>query len=82
MMMQETGEKVYAMEFKLRGQQITLVSIHDIRSELEEKEMEAWQNLIRTLTHEIMNSITPIASLAATAFSSRTAFTPTCPLFT
>ena len=57
---------VYAIEFKLRGQQITLVSIHDIRSELEEKEMEAWQNLIRVLTHEIMNSITPISSLAST----------------
>jgi signal transduction histidine kinase len=34
---------------------------------LEEKELEAWQNLIRVLTHEIMNSITPIASLASTA---------------
>src|SRR5690606_9391235 len=35
------------------------------QSELEEKEMEAWQNLIRVLTHEIMNSVTPISSLAA-----------------
>jgi two-component system, NtrC family, nitrogen regulation sensor histidine kinase NtrY len=45
----------------------TLVSLYDIQSELEEKEMEAWQNLIRVLTHEIMNSITPISSLAQTA---------------
>jgi signal transduction histidine kinase len=57
---------VYAAEFKLREQKLTLVSIQNIQSELEEKEMEAWQNLIRVLTHEIMNSVTPIASLTAT----------------
>ena len=58
---------LYATEFKLRGETITLVSIQNIQTELEEKEMEAWQNLIRVLTHEIMNSITPITSLASTA---------------
>lgn len=58
---------VYATEFKLRGQKFTLVSLQDIQSELEEKEMESWQNLIRVLTHEIMNSVTPISSLASTA---------------
>jgi nitrogen fixation/metabolism regulation signal transduction histidine kinase len=57
---------VYATEFKLREQMFTLVSVQNIQSELEEKEMEAWQNLIRVLTHEIMNSVTPIASLAST----------------
>lgn len=57
---------IYATEFKLRGKAITLVSIQNIQSELEEKEMEAWQKLIRVLTHEIMNSVTPIASLAST----------------
>lgn len=51
----------------LRGDQLTLVSIQDIHAELEEKEMDSWQKLIRVLTHEIMNSITPIGSLAATA---------------
>ncbi len=56
-----------ASEFKLHGQTFTLVSIQDIRSELEEKEVDAWQKLIRILTHEIMNSMTPISSLAATA---------------
>jgi len=60
---------IYATEFKLRGQRFTLVSIQNIQSELEEKEMEAWQNLIRVLTHEIMNSVTPIASLASTVNS-------------
>lgn len=58
---------IFATQFKLRGQKYTLVSLQNIHSELEEKEMEAWQNLIRVLTHEIMNSVTPIASLASTA---------------
>jgi two-component system nitrogen regulation sensor histidine kinase NtrY len=56
-----------ASEFKLRARTFTLVSVQDIRGELEEKEVEAWQKLIRVLTHEIMNSMTPISSLAATA---------------
>ena len=57
---------IYATEFKLREQIFTLVSLQNIQSELEEKEMEAWQNLVRVLTHEIMNSVTPISSLAGT----------------
>jgi len=57
---------IFATELKLREQRFTLVSLQNIQSELEEKEMEAWQNLIRVLTHEIMNSVTPIASLAST----------------
>lgn len=56
-----------ATGFKLQGETYTLVSIQNLHQELEEKEMEAWQKLIRVLTHEIMNSITPIASLAETA---------------
>lgn len=57
---------ISAIEFKLRDKRYTLVSLQNIQSELEEKEMEAWQQLIRVLTHEIMNSITPISSLAST----------------
>ena len=57
---------LYSRDFKLRDQKLTLVSIQNIQSELEEKEIESWQKLIRVLTHEIMNSITPIASLAST----------------
>lgn len=57
---------VSATEFRMRDQNMTLVSLQNIQSELEEKELEAWQNLIRVLTHEIMNSVTPIASLAST----------------
>ena len=56
-------------EFKLRGQLYKLISLQNIQVELEEKEAEAWQSLTRVLTHEIMNSLTPIASLAATASS-------------
>lgn len=55
---------IYAIELTLRGDTVKLVSLQNIQSELEEKEMEAWQNLVRVLTHEIMNSVTPISSLA------------------
>ena len=57
---------IYATEFKMRGEQYKLVSLQNIHYELEEKEMESWQKLTRVLTHEIMNSITPISSLAST----------------
>ena len=55
---------LYAIELTLRGEVMKLISMSNIQSELEEKEMEAWQNLVRVLTHEIMNSVTPISSLA------------------
>ncbi len=55
---------IYAIELTLRGESLKLISLQNIQSELEEKEMEAWQNLVRVLTHEIMNSVTPISSLA------------------
>ncbi|MFQ5674895.1 MAG: PAS domain-containing sensor histidine kinase, partial [bacterium] len=57
---------ISATEFRMRDQNFKLVSFQNIQSELEEKELEAWQQLIRVLTHEIMNSVTPIASLAST----------------
>ncbi len=57
---------IHAAEFRLKDHQYTLVSLQDIQGELQEKEMEAWQTLIRVLTHEIMNSMTPITSMAAT----------------
>lgn len=53
-------------EFKLRQNSFTLVSIQDIKGELDENEMTAWQKLIRVLTHEIMNSVAPITSLSGT----------------
>ncbi len=57
---------VYATEFKVKGKLIILATINNIQNVLEEQETEAWQKLIRVLTHEIMNSITPIASLSST----------------
>ncbi len=53
-------------EIQMRGRKIRLVAIHNIRSELQIKELEAWQNLTKVLRHEIMNSVTPIVSLAET----------------
>jgi two-component system, NtrC family, nitrogen regulation sensor histidine kinase NtrY len=53
-------------EFRMRSTDFVLVSVQDISSELDEKEIESWQKLIRVLTHEITNSITPITSLAST----------------
>lgn len=60
-------EKPFSIQvsrFKLEQQLFILVSVHDIRAELDEKELESWQKLIRVLTHEIMNSVTPIVSLS------------------
>ncbi|MAU14636.1 MAG: histidine kinase [Muricauda sp.] len=48
----------------LDGQSLLLVVVQDIHKELEEKETESWVRLIRVLTHEIMNTITPIASIS------------------
>ncbi|TVQ14590.1 MAG: ATP-binding protein [Bacteroidetes bacterium] len=57
---------VRATEFRMRGEDFVLISLQNIHSELEAKEMDSWQKLIRVLTHEIMNSITPIVSLSGT----------------
>lgn len=53
-------------EFRLLNRKVRVVSIQNIKNELEEEELEAWQKLIRVLTHEIMNSITPVNSLTNT----------------
>jgi two-component system, NtrC family, nitrogen regulation sensor histidine kinase NtrY len=45
---------------------LTILSVQDIKNELDEKETESWMKLIRVLMHEIMNSITPITSLSDT----------------
>lgn len=57
---------INATELRIKEKEIVLVAIKNIQSVLEEQETEAWQKLIRVLTHEIMNSITPIASLSST----------------
>ena len=57
---------IYGTEFKIKDKVIILATIKDIQNVLEDQETEAWQKLIRVLTHEIMNSITPISSLSST----------------
>jgi len=57
---------VRATELKFRDEQVKIVSLQDIKNELDEKELEAWQNLIRVLTHEMMNSTGPIKSTTHT----------------
>ncbi|HHP7240161.1 MAG TPA: PAS domain-containing sensor histidine kinase [Cyclobacteriaceae bacterium] len=66
---EEIQLSIYAIQLTMQSKEFKLISIQNIQSELEEKEMEAWQNLIRVLTHEIMNSVTPISSLASTVES-------------
>ena len=51
---------------KILGNELGLLSFQNINNEIEQKEIKAWQNLFRTLAHEIMNSVTPISSLTET----------------
>ncbi len=53
-----------AVPFKTPDNELTLLSVQDIRNELDEKELDSWMKLIRVLMHEIMNSIAPITSLS------------------
>lgn len=68
--LEKTNEKVALSaavnRFKILELDCTVVTFHDIRYEIEEKEIEAWFKLIRVLTHEIMNSLTPLSSLTDT----------------
>jgi len=57
-------------DLRLSGRKITLASFQNITSELGAKELEAWQNVIKVLAHEIRNSLTPISSLASTVADS------------
>jgi two-component system, NtrC family, nitrogen regulation sensor histidine kinase NtrY len=49
---------------RLRGQEMRIVSLQNIESELGGAEFDAWRDLVRVLTHEIMNTLTPVASLS------------------
>ena len=73
---------IHATEFRMRGEEYVLVSFQDIHPELEQKEIESWQKLIRVLTHEIMNSITPISSLASTVSNMLTEYKNSNPQIT
>ena len=60
----ETELSLKAVLFKTNDKELVILSIQDIKNELDEKELESWMKLIRVLMHEIMNSITPITSLS------------------
>jgi len=53
---------VLLTELRLRGQKYNLVALSDINPQLQQQELESWQNLTRVLRHEIMNSIAPVVS--------------------
>lgn len=55
-----------ATEMKMLEDELKLVSIQNIKNELDEKELDSWQKLIRVLTHEIMNSVSPVNSSIST----------------
>ena len=61
------GEVKLLLKSTLSGtkeNELIILSVQDIRHELDEKEVDSWMRLIRVLMHEIMNSITPITSLS------------------
>jgi len=49
---------------KLKEEDVRLITLQDIRGELERKELDSWVRLIRVLSHEIMNSLAPVTSIA------------------
>jgi nitrogen fixation/metabolism regulation signal transduction histidine kinase len=59
--------RVSVSEIRMRGEIERLYSLENLSGELTAREASAWRNLIRVLTHEIMNTLTPITSLAQTA---------------
>lgn len=64
------GEKLqisaHVSRLKILNYRYSIITFQNIKSEIEQKEIEAWHKLIRILTHEIMNSVTPITSLTET----------------
>lgn len=56
-------------DITIRKEHLRILALSDINSELDEKEIDSWIRLTRVLTHEIMNSVTPITSLSDTLLS-------------
>lgn len=59
---------------RIDGQRRLVVALKDVSALMQRQEMEAWQQLIRVLTHEIMNSLTPIISISETLADENEAF--------
>lgn len=56
---------ISACTARLHGKDVSIVTFNDITREMENNESESWTRLIRVLTHEIMNTVTPVASLSS-----------------
>jgi two-component system nitrogen regulation sensor histidine kinase NtrY len=56
-----------ATDVALGGLRRRLISLQNIENEMSAQEMAAWQTVVRVMAHEVMNSLTPVSSLAATA---------------
>lgn len=56
---------ISACTARLHGEEVSIVTFNDITREMENNESESWTRLIRVLTHEIMNTVTPVASLSS-----------------
>ena len=57
---------ITASAAKIGKEHVRIITFNDISNEIAENEQESWSRLIRVLTHEIMNTVTPIASLSET----------------
>ncbi|RZK17418.1 MAG: GHKL domain-containing protein [Flavobacterium sp.] len=57
---------IEVIPINLYGADHLIISFQNIKDEIEQKETEAWNRLIGVISHEILNSITPISSLSAT----------------
>jgi two-component system, NtrC family, nitrogen regulation sensor histidine kinase NtrY len=54
------------VEINLNGEDVRVVTIHDLSAGMERKEIDDWIRLIRVMSHEIMNSLAPITSISTT----------------
>lgn len=66
----ETGLKrvlgLQVLEINLKGEDVKVVTLHDLSAGMERKEIDDWIRLIRVMSHEIMNSLAPITSISTT----------------
>lgn len=63
----ELGKSEYSIKRStaaLSGREVNILSVNDISKEIDENEQKSWEKLIRVLTHEIMNTVSPIVSLS------------------
>ena len=68
------GCALSAVLLRIDGQRRFVVTLKDVSALMQRQEMEAWQQLIRVQTHEIMNSLTPIISISETLTDENEAF--------